>query len=429
MFIIYDLIFFFVALVYFPFYFLKGKFHRGFSQRLGFLPSSLKLDRPVWIHAVSLGEALSAKLLLQEMRRSWPLKKFVISTVTPTGNKIAKTLAQEQDLVIYLPLDFSFIVNSVLKRINPSLFVILETELWPNLITSLYRRNIPVAVVNTRISDGSFRGYKLIRFFLRPIVNRVNLFCAQTQRDAQRLLILGVLEEKIRVTGNLKFDIVKDFPLQNSRGCAGKEYRLKLGLTAQEKLFIAGSTHPGEEEIILSAYKDLLKDYPGLKLLIAPRHPQRASDLEALVKKFNFTPLRISLLRGQPEPGAVFLLDTVGELMSYYAASDIVFVGGSLIRRGGHNILEPAMQAKPVLFGPYMFNFRDIADLFLDKSAAILIHNQDELKEKMRFLLDHPDEAAQLCRRGREVILSNQGSTARDMECIWQLTKSTGNSD
>ncbi|MFH0855940.1 MAG: 3-deoxy-D-manno-octulosonic acid transferase [Candidatus Omnitrophota bacterium] len=436
MFILYDFIFLVFALVYLPVYLFKGKFHRGFLNRLGILPKNLNLDSPVWIHAVSLGEAASVRILAQELRKVYPGKRFVFSTVTSTGNKIAASMANAGDLVIYLPLDFSFTVKSVIDKINPSLFVIVETEIWPNLISRLYKKGVPVVTVNGRISDISFQGYFAARFLIKPILGKIRLFCAQTEIDAERLRRLGVSAEKITVTGNLKFD-KSDY----ADSCAGQpgisreqqgraSCRLKMGLASQDRLLVAGSTHSGEEEILLSAYKNLLKEFPGLRLLIAPRHPERAVGLEKAVFKKGFCALRISRLNqqsGNPEnPQTVFILDTVGILMDFYAAADIVFVGGSLIKKGGHNILEPASLGKPVIFGPHMFNFRDIAGIFLKNNAALRIETQEGLEAAVRELLKDGYKAGQLTRNASMVIAMNRGAALKTVEAIKKLSLFTG---
>ena len=422
MFIIYDLIFLLSAVFFIPFYLFKRKFHPGFSRRLGVLPKDLNLGRPIWIHAVSVGEAASLRKLLAELRLSYPDKKYVLSTVTPTGNKIFKGLAGQDDLVTYLPLDIGFIVKKVIDKVNPALFIIAETEIWPNLISYLAKKNIPILTANGRISDSSFGGYRLIKFLSKPILNKINLFCLQSERDAQRLSALGVAQDKIKVTGNMKFDAVILASEQ------GKGIKNKLGLAVQDRLLVAASTHPGEEEMILGAYQGLIKKNPHLKLLIAPRHPERASAVSELVEKLGFTAVRISLFNLKPEtrdprtenrdPRTVFILDTIGELINYYAIADIVFVGGSLVQTGGHNILEPAALDKPVIFGPYMFNFRDIADLFLINKAAILVRDTQELREGIESLLGNHSLADSLVRNARKIITENRGATRKNLEQI-----------
>ncbi|MEW6101879.1 MAG: 3-deoxy-D-manno-octulosonic acid transferase [Candidatus Omnitrophota bacterium] len=419
MFILYDFVFLVFAVIWLPVYFFKRKFHPGFSRRLGFLPREESFDRPIWVHAVSVGEAMAAKKLIQQLKESFPLKKIVISTVTATGNKIVKDLASLEDFITFLPLDFSFTVKSVIDKINPGIFIILETEIWPNLISYLSKKAIPVVIVNGRISDSSFRGYSLIKFLLCRVLNKLSLYCVQTQTDAARLRSLGLLPEKIQVTGNMKFDI--------SGEDIGKErylmQREKLGLRDNEQLLIAASTHQPEEEYVLSAYKELLKDFPLLRLLIAPRHPERSFEVERLVSRQGLRSIYFSKLADCPTciTQAVFILDSIGKLMSFYPISDIVFMGGSLAKKGGHNILEPALCARPIIFGPHMFNFRDIAGMFLKEDAAIKIEGREGLEEAVAYLLNNPDKASGFGERAKGLIKKNQGSTQENIRAIKSL--------
>lgn len=422
MFIIYDLIFLVLAIIYLPIYLFKRKFNPGFLLRLGILPKDLELNRPIWIHAVSVGEVMAVRRLVEELRKSYPQKKLVISTVTPTGNKVARNILTKNDFITYLPLDLSFIVRSVIGKIKPSLFIIAETEIWPNLISSLFRNNIPVALVNCRISDASFRGYLSIKFLLKPLLNKINLFCVQTKTDADRLSRLGAFQNKIKVTGNMKFDTT-DYTDKETTDFT--DYRRKMGLVSGEKLWVAASTHRGEEEIILEVYKSLLDNFTNIRLLIAPRHPECSAEIINLIKKSGFKAMKISLLNESTNQRinelTVFILNTIGQLISFYEIADIVFVGGSLVKKGGQNILEPAAKGKPILFGPYMFNFRDIADLFLKEQAAILVHNQEELIEKIEFLLNHPAMVDNMAKKSKDLILKNQGATFKNLELIKNL--------
>jgi len=420
MFILYDLVFLIFALVYLPLYLLRGKFNRGFLRRLGVLPANLYLDRPIWIHAVSVGEASAIKGLLFRLRQVYPGKQLVISTVTSTGNKIAQGLVKEGDLLTYLPLDFSFIVKRVLKKINPCMFIIAETEIWPNLISCLDKMQISVITVNGRISDSSYGGYRLIKILIRPILRKVKQFCVQSELDGRRLESLGVDRSKIQVTGNLKFDI----GLNASGNLDGANYRHKLWLNPNDKLLVCGSTHPNEEKIILEAYQEVLPVFPGLKLLIAPRHPERSNSVMELVQKHKFMPVAVSGIAGACPTcirRPVFILDTIGELMHYYAAADIVFVGGSMVRKGGHNILEPASLNKPVIFGPYMFNFRQISELFLESSAGLVAANSRQLAQRIKELLSNDLLARGLAERASGLILKNRGATEKNIQIIKQL--------
>lgn len=420
MFIIYDLIFFCIALLYLPSYLFRRKFHRGFLVRLGLLPKNLELGRPIWIHAVSVGEALAVKGLIEGLRKLCPEKKIVISTVTATGNKVVKGFVKEQDFVTYLPLDFSWAVKSAIDRVNPGVFVIAETEIWPNLIAYLRKKNIPVITVNGRISDSSFRGYSLLKLFIRHTLRKVSLFLLQTERDSQRLKFLGVEADKIKITGNMKFD-------GNDQVDAKKDIsniKLKLGLRAEEKLFVAGSTHKGEEEIIVRAWKELKADHPGLRLLIAPRHPERAKDIEKIISGFGYPSALCSKLPAECSlctSHSVFILDTMGELSYYYALADLVFVGGSLIRKGGHNLLEPASLFKPIIIGPHMFNFRDIADMFIENRAAVMVYDADSLKDGIRKILGGSGEAVKMVEAASGLMRKNRGATERNLLIIRQF--------
>ncbi|MFH1678980.1 MAG: tetraacyldisaccharide 4'-kinase [Candidatus Omnitrophota bacterium] len=417
MFILYDLIFVIFAILYLPYFLLKKKLHYGFIQRVGILPRNLKLESPIWIHAVSVGEAKVAEILVRQLREAFPKKQFVISTVTATGNSIVRGFHAEGGFVFYLPFDLSFIVKRVIRKINPCVCIILETEIWPNLITQLNKMNLPVILVNARISDHSFLGYRIVKPLIKPILNKVNLFCVRSNTDAKRLAALGVASDKLKITGNMKFDFKEyaDFDKDYA------DYKLKLGLESKEKLFIAGSTHRGEEEMILNTYKKLIGEFPDLRFLIAPRHPERCNEVERLIRKYDFQPVRISQLNlsvVRYPSGAVFILDTIGQLLSFYAIADIVFVGGSLIKKGGHNILEPAYFSKPIIFGPYMFNFREISELFLMKEAASLVHGQEELLNSIRSLLRNPFKLESMGRKAKQLVLENQGATKKNLELI-----------
>ncbi len=421
--IFYDLIFLLFAVFYSPAFLFRRKSRAGFFMRLGFLPKLPELNCPIWIHAVSVGEAMAVKHLREELKERFPQKRFVISTVTATGNKIARDIAGEGDFVLYLPLDFSWIVRGVISKVNPALFVIAETEIWPNLISCLYEKKIPIVLVNARISDRSFGKYLLAKGLLKPLLNKVSVFCAQTQVDAERLLKLGAFPDKVKCTGNMKFDIrVQDYAALKKDYA---DYRVKFGLGIKVQLFTAASTHPGEEEEILKAYLKVSGLFPDVRLLIAPRHPERSESVENLINNYSgLKAYRISRLSrmdtvsNDASKKPVFILDTVGQLMYFYAISDIVFVGGSLVKKGGHNILEPASLGKPVIFGRYMFNFRDISGMFLKNNAGIMVKDGVELEEKLRVLLEDKEKAFQLGRAGRELILENQGAAVRNAETI-----------
>lgn len=385
----------------------------------------MKLGRPIWVHAVSVGEVMTIRYLIQALKEKYPSRKFAISTVTPTGNKIAKSIATKDDFVFYLPLDLGMIVKRVINQIDPCLLIIVETEIWPNLIFYLFKKGIPIAMVNGRVSDRSFKGYRRIRFLLKPILNKIDLFCVQSKVDSDRLIHLGVSANKIRITGNMKFDVVDYAPAFRQEEIPEidyEDYRLRMGLAAKDKLLIAGSTHPGEEDRVLGVYKKLLNDYPFLRLILAPRHPERSRDIEKAAVTYGFNPARISQLKSQTDNETnvqtVFILDTIGQLRSFYSIADIVFVGGSLVKVGGHNILEPAYFERPILFGPYMFNFRDIAGIFLKNKAAVLVQDANQLYKAVASLLKDPGKANELGKKARAIILENRGAADRNLKWI-----------
>jgi 3-deoxy-D-manno-octulosonic-acid transferase len=421
MFILYDFLYFILAIIYLPIYLFRGKFHKGFAQRLGFLPKFNDLNNPIWVHAVSVGEAMVAKMLIQRLRQICPDKKFVISTVTPTGNKIAQSIVGQGDLLLYLPLDFSFIVTGVLSRIKPEAFIMIETEIWPNLIGSLHKLNIPVLIANGRLSDASFKGYSRIRFLVEPVLNKMGIFCVQTEVDALRFKALGVAQEKMHITGSMKFD--QDFTFDVKK--TAFEYRKKLGLNDQELFLVCGSTHPGEEDLLLDIFSRLLEKYKNLRLLLAMRHPERAKDLTTLVLEKGFIPQRITELPGSKvlDKKPVFILDTIGMLLNFYAASDIVFVGGSLVKKGGHNILEPAALGKPVIVGVNMFNFRDTTEMFLRENALILAGDSADLELKLGNLIENKEARSSLALRAKDLFLKNRGAADRTAALIKKIIK------
>jgi 3-deoxy-D-manno-octulosonic-acid transferase len=402
---IYDVFFFVFSLVYLPYLVLKGRAHRDFGQRFGILPEVLRKigpSRPIWVHAVSVGEVLGIKNFVERLHAKFPERKIVLSTTTKTGNDIAGKVLGEKVLKFYFPLDFSFIVKRVIGLINPRLLIIMETELWPNLIMELSRRKIPVALINGRISDRSFKGYKKIRFFFRNILKMISFFLMRSERDAENIRALGAGRENVRITGNMKFDIIEESK-HDSTGAV----KTVLGDFGGGKLIIAGSTHSPEEEIITDIYARLAEEFQDLKLLIAPRHIDRAGAIKKMVEEKG--------VKG------VVVLDTIGELSRLYELATIVFMGGSLLKRGGHNIVEPAIFGKPIVFGPHMFNFRDMAKSFLENKAAVEVKNEKELLETLRALLKDENRRVTLGRNAKGLIDASSGATERNIKELEKL--------
>ncbi|MDP1853341.1 MAG: 3-deoxy-D-manno-octulosonic acid transferase [Candidatus Omnitrophota bacterium] len=428
----YDIAFILFSLLYLPCLFFKAKAHKGLWRRLK-LPDTCDFkESPVWIHAVSVGEVQVASLWVKAIRQK-SNKRLVVSTVTKTGNNLAHKLMGNETTVIYAPLDISIITEKFVKVINPSLFIMIETELWPNIIYSLYKKGVPIALLNGRISPRSFYGYSRIKFLTRGILNKISLFCMQTEEDRQRIINLGASVDKVRVTGNMKFDGMDYADYKKD----GADYKIKLGLGSDDKIWVAGSTHPQEEEIILKAYQRLNSESPALKLLIAPRHIERAKEVAGLINKFGFNPVRVSQLNrsmppsdgtpskavaGQPaNRPTVLILDTIGQLRDIYRIATFVFVGGSLVKKGGQNILEPAAFAKPIIFGPHMVNFFQISSLYLSRGAAIEVKDAEELEGAARRILRDFEYAQELGARAQKIIFENRGATARNLELIGSL--------
>lgn len=430
MFLIYDAIFILFALIYLPIFLIKKKWHKDFFARFGFLDEKcfdkLKDSRPIWIHAVSVGEAKAAQPLLNRLRGAFPDKKFVLSTVTKTGNKVAKKIVLPQDLLIYLPMDLSFAVRKFLDAINPCCFIIVETELWPNLILELSERKIPIVVVNGRISKRSLKGYSILRPLFKHTLSKVNLFCMQTNKDAESIVGLGAPVERVRVVGSVKFDIATHGASEKTREEI-QVFSKILGISPYSQLIVAGSTHKPEEELILRIYKILFAQYSRLRLLIAPRHIERSPNIERLVRNFGLEPALFSKLSSQkPADDKVIILDTLGQLNLIYSFATIVFVGGSMVDKGGHNLIEPAVFSKPIIFGPYMSNFQDIAQLFVEKEAAMQVKDEKHLFEACADLLRNPGLRNELGQKARQMVESSKGATERHTQLIRNLMSAPG---
>ncbi|MFH0877402.1 MAG: 3-deoxy-D-manno-octulosonic acid transferase [Candidatus Omnitrophota bacterium] len=416
---IYDLLLFLASLVYLPFYALRGRVHRAILTRLGFFPKGffddLRGHEVVWIHAVSVGEARAADSLLELFRSRWPQTRIVVSTVTPTGYAILKRMIRENEIAFFAPLDISCVVNKVLNLVSPRLWMIMETELWPNLIRLAHRRATMVAVVNGRISDRSLKGYQCLRVFLRPILRRVDYFCMQTEESGERIKALGACSERVLVTGNIKFDIsarLKEAPALS---------RLKQALPGC-LLWLAGSTHDNEEEIVTTVYRALGKDFPSLRLLIAPRHLERLDKIKRMIRFAGLEPVDLSGI-SKISASQVVLLDTMGDLTALYGFCDVAFVGGSLVPTGGHNPLEPALFGKPILFGPHMGNFKEIRDIFIREQAALEVKDAADLEFQMRKLLASSAQRQALGECAKALLDKNRGAALRTFNAIEEKLK------
>ena len=430
--IIYDIFFLLFAMMYLPYFLLKGKYHQDYLQRFGIFKkdtfSGIARSRPIWLHAVSVGEMKTAEGLIKKTRELFPSKRFVISNVTKTGHDIAVSAAGDRDIVIYFPMDLSFVSRRIVGLINPSLFVAIETEIWPNLITELHARGIPVVLMNGRISPNSFRNYLLIRPVISGILNKVALFCMSTEADAERIRRLGASRNNVKVTGNMKFDSVfaED---KKEEECWPPIKNKDAWLPESSRLIIAGSTHHGEDISLLESFKALKKDFPRLRLLIAPRHIERAAEIEALAGQAGLRTVRFSEVEKKcagAETGSaffwggdpVFILDSIGRLGSLYRLAAMVFMGGSLVPHGGHNFIEPAVHAKPIITGPHVDNFKDMSELFKRNNAIEIAQNGSELTDSLRRLSSDEARCRTMGERAKKVVFDNMGSTDRNIALI-----------
>jgi 3-deoxy-D-manno-octulosonic-acid transferase len=424
--VLYDIGFFIFSIFYLPILIFKGKLHRDFLQRfgvydkatVGFFGSS---TGKIWIQAVSVGEVALCKMFIPLLKEKYPGREIVLSTITKTGYDLAKKSFARSATVIYFPLDFSFIVRKVVKLIRPRLFIMIETEIWPNLLREMSANGVPCILVNGRISDKSIGKYRLVKPFLKGVLDKIMLFCMRSTVDADRIIELGAQKQRVKVTGNMKFDIGPAPRQGHEKGAAAS-----LGLSGSEKLFVAGSTHPGEEEMVLEAFTAATRDLSSLRLLIAPRHIDRVVDIEAAVKKFGFKPLRVTTLSGSQavqDASSVLILDTIGQLNDIYSVATLVYVGGSLVKHGGHNPIEPAVFEKAILFGPHMFNFRDTASVFVRQNAAMQVSDSASLSEKVSLLLRDESQRRWLGQNARRVVAENRGATERNLKAIKEVAR------
>ena len=395
----------------------------GLSQKLGFLPPHLLLklsgSRPVWIHAVSVGEVTAAIPLIQEIKKRYPSHKIILSTVTVTGNYTATIRAREVDAVIYFPLDYPFIVKRVIRQIKPKLFIILETELWPNILRELKRNNIPSVVVSGRISNRSYHKYRWGRFFFSKVLDSIHVFCMQTEVDTRRIINIGADKDRVTTVGNLKFDQCVPTITTEEKENLYNMLSLKEGQT----IFIAGSTHKGEENIVLEVFKNLKKTYEDLILILAPRHPERFNEVADILSHQKLRSIKKTKIKmGQKSNHYdIILLDTIGELSKLYSIGTIIFVGGSLVSTGGHNVLEPVAYKKAVIFGPHMDNFSEISRCLRESGGGFQVDNQEEFLSQAEMLLQNDADRAKLGEKAFEVIAHNQGAINKSMEVIERL--------
>ncbi len=373
---------------------IKPKLRAGFWQKIGFYKKYQSKNESIWFHAVSVGEVNAIESLVKEAKIQFPDFNIVVTTVTKTGQNVAITkLKKYADIITYFPYDFDFSVKSAIEALNPKLVIIAETEIWPAFTTEVRKQNIPLILANGRISPSSYKGYKKFRFFFKRILANFDLILMQTKEDMERIIEIGANQDITQVMGNLKFDITTVLD-SNEIDKLKQTFHIE-----NQKLLIAASTHKGEDEIVIDCYKKLKTEFNDLKLILAPRHPERNNDVLSLIcatgMKFGLRSHDASF-----ENADIILLDTMGELSKLYSIADIAFMGGSFSNTGGHNPLEPAIYGVPVVSGPIVFNFKEIYQFMTKTSAAVFAKNNFELHMKIRELLTAKnayDEASKAC--------------------------------
>lgn len=391
-----------------------GNYHQRWPERFGIFRAP-DLRGSIWVHAVSVGEVNAAEPLIKALREDYPNAPLVVTTVTPTGSARVQQLFGDSVFHVYLPYDLPFSVHRFLKQVRPRLALIVETEIWPNLYFGCYRRGIPLMIVNARLSGRSLRGYAPMRALLRSALRCVRQIAAQSRTDAARYRLLGADPAQVTVSGNLKFDM----PIPEGAPEAGTAFRHQWGHL--RPVWIAASTHEGEELAVLEAHLEVLKRLPDALLLIAPRHPERFRLVEHSVRSLGFTMAMRSADRVPGESHQVFLIDSMGELMPFFASSDVAFVGGSLVPIGGHNVLEPAALSRPVLVGPHTFNFEEITLTLIRGGGARRVLQNEALGGEVLNLLHDDARCKQMGRQARVVFDSERGAVGRVMELIDQM--------
>ena len=425
MYILYNIILFAAAIIILPYFLLKiifaGKYRKSFIQKLGGMQSKILADlkdRPrIWIHAVSVGEVTAAAPIVASLKIKRPEVQIIFSTSTETGQEMARKFIKGADAFIYFPLDIPYIVRKMIKLARPDVFVLVETELWPNFLRICKMRHIKALMVNGRISPRSYSKYRMTKFFWKIILFNLDAAGMIAGIDAVRLQDIGMDSSKIKVLGNAKYDALAALAEPALR----EEIACKFNARKNERFFIAGSTHEGEEKIIISVYRELLKRYPDLKLIIVPRHIERTNDVLGLLRQANFDDvITLSDINngGQRKDERIIVVDVIGELFKVYSLATIVYCGGSLVPKGGQNILEAAAWGKVIFYGPSMEDFSQEKDLLEEAGCGVTIKNAEELLRGIIQALENPEELRRRGEKGKAVVQANIGAAARYADLI-----------
>ncbi len=394
-------------------------YRQRWGERFGFVPKFD--DRPIWVHAVSVGEAQAAAPMIKQLLARYPDVPLLMTTTTPTGSERVQALFGDKVHHVYMPYDLPGAVKRFLTRVSPRMTVVMETELWPNLFHQCHVRNIPVIVANARLSERSAKGYARFPGLVRPTLANITVIAAQDQADADRFQFIGADKSQVSVTGSIKFDISLPASLREQgealrRECFGSD----------RPVLVAASTHEGEDELVLDAFAKIKAEVPGALLVLVPRHPERFDRVSKLCEAHGFHVVRRSTNVACGADTEVFVGDTMGEMMLFFAASDVAFMGGSLVPVGGHNLLEPAALALPVVFGPHMFNFQAISKMFVDVGAASQVANVDELGQVVVAWMQHAEQRCEAGSKSLALVEGNRGALQRLLALIDQHLPDAG---
>ena len=429
MYLLYNVLLFSYFLAIFPLLCYRtwryGKPLTGVRQRFGRLPIAINPHRTasIWIHAVSVGEVLASRPLIRALRTAYPDHRLLMSTTTTTGQGVAQQLGAELDAVFYAPFDFTPVVTLALEQVVPELLIVIDTEIWPNLFRACRKRGVRTMLVNGRLSDRSYRRYRLVRFFMRKVFADVDHVCAQTPNWAQRYVDIGANRSRVTVTGSVKFDALSP-SLADATPHMTDDVLDCFGFAKKRLVFIAASTLRGEEEHVLRVFTRIREVATDALLIIAPRHPERFDEVHAMAEADGYRVQVRSKLCGQDSDVPIVLLDTIGELASLFQIASIVFVGGSLVPAGGHNFLEPAVFGKAIVVGPHMDNFAEITSEFVAKQAVVQVCNDRELEVVLVDLIRDVGKRERLGSAARDLVKSCRGATKRTMTIAADLLAS-----
>lgn len=429
MYVIYNflLILYWIGLI--PVILYRLAFEEGFYERTkqsaGYMPEDLlkmvENRKAIWFHAASVGEIVATSPIVREIKKEFPQAVVVVSVVTATGHAMAQRIIPEADGIIFFPLDLPYLTRRILNIIKPTLILLVETEIWPNFLRIAEGENIPIMMVNGRISDRSMKRYKLIRSFTKEMLGSISRFCMQSSIDADYIKQLGANPKEIIVTGNTKYDQTYAIVTPKEES----DLRQEFGFCDNHPVIVAGSTHKGEEDLLFQSFRVILDSYPNARMLIAPREIYRGHDVQTLSEEYGFKAICRSDMKGPVASDTpVVILDTIGELGRLYSLGDMIFVGGSLARIGGHNILEPAAHGKPIIVGPYMFNFKDIYALLSRRGACLMVNNGEELTEILIKLCENKEMRVAMSENCRTLVKENQGAAHRNTMEVKNLLNS-----